>query len=440
MGSQMNIVRMLILLLWCAQANAAMNLTHIILTNNTSKLLTVNVVASADDPEFKKGVQWDADISTLKPYETKKVLWFIRNSGLKVNHRYDFNLILNQSIKFHFNLIPNSTFGSVISTDLTMPDFPNQIILSQNGLYHYPNIHARTWRPSSQLFNDYQFVIDDEKPVSIQTEHSAELSVLTYNTQMMPFYADGIDDLNDPSIRERNIPDLISGFDVVMMEELFDRDLRSAMIKDMSRYYSYHTSVVGANTNRPLTGGVMIFSKWPILEEDQMVYTDSSGIDKLAAKGVGYAVINKQGQRYHLFATHPVAGNSLAVQQARSDEFKQFEEYIQSKNIPINEPVILGGDFNVNQKNSEFKSLKASLQLELPQNNGYVYSFDGLTNTMNNTKERSRLDYVFYSKQHLQPSASYNKVFILREFNEEAKWPKFDLSDHYPVVAYFNYS
>lgn len=427
--------------------------SHVTITNNTNESVTISVNLQTADPDFKKGNQWDETSMTLEPYQSKEVLWFARNVGVKKNTQYDFSISAsnvkynNEVVQLGFHVKGIAVYGSDIATDLTLPTKNRETILSSDGLYKFPAkywggdaiVHARTSRSLGHLFNDYQFVIDKSVPVSISADRNTELSVLTYNTQLMPFYADGVDDLNEPKIREKDIPAKIANYDVVMMEELFDRDLRSSMISDMTKYYPYHTTVVGFDTSLPLTGGVMIFSKWPIEKEDQIIYTDSTGSDRLAAKGVGYGVINKNGKRYHLFATHTDAGYKDADMQARQREFNQFDQFIQSKNIPENEPVILGGDFNVDEFSTEIQTLLASLHVTLLENKGFRYSNDGLTNLMNNDKERVRLDYVFASKQHAQPKSAYNQVFVLRALDDEKKWPKFELSDHYPVAAYFDF-
>ena len=63
------------------------------------------------------------------------------------------------------------------------------------------------------------------------------------------------------------------------MEELFDRTLRNNMINFMSINYPYHTNVLGHDTDKILTGGVMIFSKWPIQKENEIEYDAGNGMD-----------------------------------------------------------------------------------------------------------------------------------------------------------------
>jgi endonuclease/exonuclease/phosphatase family metal-dependent hydrolase len=424
-------------------AMALLETTYVVFTNNTSKPQSVKVSLVTNDPKYKKGKNWGGESTILKPYENRIILWVNRNAGL-IYKNYDFYLSLEQGSVIHFKLIPQIVVGSALSTRLKLPKQAEKDILQDDGLFHFQvdtdsKIHARTWHPKMQLFNSYHFALDNEKPISVPAEKNTELSVLTYNTQMMPFYANGIDDLNNPSQRALLIPKMTQGYDVVMLEELFDRDLRATVIKAMSEAYPYHTNVVGANTSKPLTGGVMIFSKWPILKEDQMVYTNSSGLDKFAAKGVMYALIDKQGKHYHVFATHTAAGDATA-KDARKSELMELSAFVQSQQIPNNEPVFLGGDFNIDEKNDEFIQLKDILHVDLPINQGYPYSFDSVTNSMNLGKEQSRLDYVFYSNDYLHPAKSYNKVFVLRALYDEAMWPQFDLSDHYPVASYFDFS
>jgi len=73
-------------------------------------------------------------------------------------------------------------------------------------------------------------------------------------------------------------------------------------------------------------------------------------------------------------------------------------------------------------------------------NLGYYNSIDTLVNMMAVGKDRERIDYVFYDTRHLVPKTAYNRVLILRALYDAGKWSKFDLSDHFPVEAYFDFS
>src|SRR3990167_9245416 len=107
--------------------------------------------------------------------------------------------------------------------------------------------------------------------------------------------------------------------------------------------------------------------------------------------------------------------------------------------IPSNQAVLIGGDFNVSDSSSQFKDLETILHVNLLENIGYPYSADAFVNTMNVGHHRSRIDFVFYHNTHLLPRNAFNKIFIPRDLENEKMWPDFDLSDHFPVAAYFEF-
>lgn len=432
-------------------AYATVDRSHVSFTNNTAKTMHLNGSFNSTDDHFKRGEDWQINELTLAPYETKEVLWFSRYAHVKSNQLYQYTVSAtpdNEHLSISFSIDEKGDLlrGSTLSQALTTPE-QQQVILKNTGLEHYQTdigqhhyaIHTRKWYPLDHVYSDFQIVIDEEITTPVVSNQASNLTVLTYNTQLMPFYT-GIENiLNQPAIRAETIPNQISQYDVVILEELFDKDLRHSITKGMSAFYPYHTRVVGEGTNRVLTGGVMIFSKWPIEKDDQIIYAANDGIDALAAKGAGYAVINKNGQRYHVFGTHPIAGNSEHIREIRHQELQELNHFIETQAIPSNEPVLMAGDFNVNEYDDEINTLVSTLNAVSPPQIGYHYSCDPTVNTMNNGKDRSRLDYVLYRADHQHPTSAYNQVYILRALQDERKWPRFDLSDHFPVGSLFTF-
>lgn len=426
--------------------------TYITITNNTSEPVTIDPSLTTEDTKFKKGKDWDGEAVTLAPYVTKQVLWFSRNDDVKKDVKYEFNLTasnalyVDQPLKLTFTE-HGKTAGSDIATHLVIPGQAKQKILTKDTFESYKGsfwnsdeiIYARSTLPSGHLYNSFHFVIDTPQNNAIETSSNQQLSVLTYNVQLLPLYANVVDDLNQPSERAKSIPSKITGYDVVVMEELFDHDLRENMIESMKKVYPYHTKVVGYDTHRAWTGGVMIFSKWPIVKEDQMVYEAGVNEDALAAKGAVCASINKAGKMYHVVGTHLQAGNEDDEKAARQKQTLELAKFIDKLGIPTEEPVMMAGDFNVNQFGDQIDQLLSALHVSMIDNIGYIYSSDGSINTMKVGKGRSRIDFVFYSDLHAKPKTYYNKVFILRDLGNETMWPQFDLSDHFPLVGYFEF-
>merc|ERR1711920_100088 len=105
--------------------------------------------------------------------------------------------------------------------------------------------------------------------------------------------------------------------------------------------------------------------------------------------------------------------------------------FIDSKNIPEDEIVIMGGDMNVDLKceekasQDEYKSMLKILNAKdtalAPDADGHTleYSFDAENNVFASGGPSSggfseRLDYVLSSSSHLQPNESYAKIIPLK--------------------------
>ena len=428
--------------------------TTVILTNNTPVVLQLKINLLTEDKAFQKGKDWDGNSLLLAPYETKSILWFNRNIHVKSDQLYQFDIVIEHPNYHHQDLIISVTekgkkiYGSDIYANLTLPLQIKRNILVNNHFQliaadfwnNSYQIYARQWTPLTSLVGHYHFTINQPQTSIFNTSSAKRISILSYNTQFMPFYANVINNLNQPDIRVTDIPPKISSYDVVILEELFDKDLRLKIIKLMQVHYPFHTEVVGDHTTKALTGGIMMFSKWPIIKQDQIIYQASADIDSLAAKGVIYAAINKMGIIYHVFGTHLQAAEVNGGHDARQKQLLELANWIENLNIPPHQAVLIGGDFNIHYLSPDFIVLQNTLHVKLLDNIGYPYSTDSDINTMSKGQHRSRIDYIFYSNLHLTAKIAYNKIFILRDLENVKMWPSFDLSDHFPVVGFFDFN
>src|SRR3990167_2811920 len=71
--------------------------SEVTFTNNSQEIINVKTDLITDDPKFKRGRDWQGLITTLAPYESKRVLWFSRHNNLQKNKKYTFTLALTQA-------------------------------------------------------------------------------------------------------------------------------------------------------------------------------------------------------------------------------------------------------------------------------------------------------------------------------------------------------
>ncbi|MER6213575.1 sphingomyelin phosphodiesterase [Streptomyces sp. NPDC001272] len=286
------------------------------------------------------------------------------------------------------------------------------------------------------------------------------LSVLTYNTFLMStnLYPNWGQDHRATAIPKAAF---FQGHDVVVLQETFDNGASDTLKANAAAQYPYQTPVVGRSksgwdatggsysSTTPEDGGVMVLSKWPIVRKEQVVYKDACGADWWSNKGFAYVVLDVNGTRVHVVGTHaqstdPGCGAGEAAQM-RSRQFKAIDAFLDAKNIPAGEQVIVAGDMNVDSRSPEYASMLTDLDLSpADARTGHPYSFDTALNSIAHyrypTDPREDLDYVLYRKGNARPSGWENNV--VKE--ESAPWTVSswgtsytytNLSDHYPVVG-----
>ncbi|MFF3425595.1 sphingomyelin phosphodiesterase [Streptomyces sp. NPDC002602] len=299
-------------------------------------------------------------------------------------------------------------------------------------------------------------------PAATAAESAAtpRLSVLTYNVFLMSknLYPNWGQDHRAAEIPKTSF---YQGHDVVVLQEAFDNGASDALKANSAARYPYQTPVVGRSKSgwdatggaysatTPEDGGVTILSKWPIVRKEQVVYKDACGADWWSNKGFAYAVLNVNGAKVHVIGTHaqstdPGCGAGEAAQM-RSRQFKNIDAFLDGKNIPANEQVIVAGDMNVDSHTPEYNSMLADADLAgADSRTGHPYSFDTAQNSIANyrypTDPREDLDYVLYRKGNARPAAWENNV--VKE--QSAPWTVSswgtsytytNLSDHYPTIG-----
>ncbi|MER5278067.1 sphingomyelin phosphodiesterase [Streptomyces sp. NPDC002809] len=286
------------------------------------------------------------------------------------------------------------------------------------------------------------------------------LRVLTYNTFLMStnLYPNW-----GQAHRAAEIPKtaFFRGNDVVVLQEAFDNASSDALTANASAQYPFHTPVVGRSRSgwdatsgsysatTPEDGGVTVLSKWPIVRQEQHIYKDACGSDWWSNKGFAYAQLSVNGARVHIVGTHtqstdPGCGAGEAAE-IRGRQFRQIDAFLDAKNIPASEQVIVAGDLNVDSHSPEYASLLANAGLTgADARTGHPYSFDTQDNSIAADRypddPREDLDHVLHRAGHAKPSGWTNEV--VKE--DSAPWTVSswgtdytytNLSDHYPVVA-----
>ena len=297
------------------------------------------------------------------------------------------------------------------------------------------------------------------------------ITVMTYNIQQLGF-PNWISDHFEKQ-RLELIPETIKTLskrpDVLILQEVFTEHSFKFLVDMMSDIYPYHTQVAGEDckdrrwasvTNCEASlikgnSGVLIFSRWPIEQQHAYIFHAvrvSKSFDFLARKGVVYAKIQVEREQpivLHIFGTHLQA--STEEHDIRLLQLDEMRAFIDSFKIPVEQPVILAGDFNINSTDqSGFNDMLAHAVAKVTLLEGGVGSISERTNGYlrllasadSEVRADTTLDYVLYRVDHLQP-VNKPKLQVL-DFKSNTPWlgtrmlkpdvELYDLSDHYPAI------
>jgi endonuclease/exonuclease/phosphatase family metal-dependent hydrolase len=306
-------------------------------------------------------------------------------------------------------------------------------------------------------------------PVGTSSQAAApdQLRILTYNVYTA---------LGAPGAVERiefmAQDDILRGYDVLILNELFRDDTADYLLDAFSEAYPYRTPVLGrdalvdstcaANTcwnsaegqtinTQVEDGGVAILSRWPIIDRRQVVYGARCGIDALSRKGFVYAVLDVDGTLVHVIGTHlqadPTAtvGLDAAIEglfacaepevvaaatrcsaawstpytAVRVNQLAELDGWIMAQEIASDEMVVIGGDFNIDRMGAteEYTQMLCLLRVSAPLYGGDPalgspwYTFDGVQNALlDSGAGQFYLDYVLVREDFAQPAQWHNYV------------------------------
>lgn len=265
--------------------------------------------------------------------------------------------------------------------------------------------------------------------------------------------------------------------DVLVVQESIVSSLHQKLVSDMREAgFPFTTRTLRSPflSTKLVDGGVAIFSRHPIIEQDTQVFTgDCLGSDCLASKGIVYARIRK-GESWviSLFGTHLQAWEQKRTRAIRREQATQIRKFMDRHSPLPNEPVILCGDFNVDRytQPTQLEKLCAIMGVtRFPiEEGGHPFTSDPKTNAlMGNDGDESYandqypngcyheyqmtgscpccpqefLDYFTYRDPAPQ-EASFKCVKLkVKPFQARLSLKTDrtieDVSDHYPIMATF---
>lgn len=400
--------------------------TTVYLDNRTD--LTVKLTTRQTGEQMAQSA-WSQKLDWFGPKQKHAVLTFERRSAVKNGRVYYFNTEVSAGDEAI--TLKQELTGTRVSSDLSISVGIGSWSDQWFGAADY-SVHTGTWKLGERIIQiTYQKVFvasgNDDVLYTLEEVQTAKESVpedfqlVTYNVQMRPVLDSDWDERVGPIARAL----MGNRYDVVVLNEVFDADARSALLQAFRKEFPFSTSPLGAGEALKKNGGVLILSRWPILRQAQRVFRTGEGADALACKGFVWAQVSRPDRSVHVIATHLQAGGSDAVG-IRAAQMGEMRRFIQAAAIPQEEPVLLAGDLNVGkllsegQPTGEYRDMLELLDASLPADQ------DGHTPSCG---EGATLDYVLYSNAHRAPGE-----------NSSIRTLKIDLSDHRPVLGRFQFS
>lgn len=412
--------------------------TDVYVTNNTDQPLTIDVYHWGSD-RLVEGDEWFQHLDVLGPYETKMVLSFNRYVGVKWGDTYRFETRLRSPEGFEYRLnqeMRGTWWSSNLRHGMSAHDASSRWFSDRaihrlaTGFDQSQVVELATKAEFTGRYDDLTYTLTP--PAQQGSPVSEGLSVMTYNIWALPVIASHIGE------RYELLPQFMQGYDVIMLQEVFASG-RDAFLASLLSEYPYQTRMLDKPGANIYDGGVTIVSRYPIVNQAQLVFPDCTGTDCFADKGVNYAEVIKNGKSYHLFATHAASFDTDAARNLRQQQFQLMRQFAAQQGIDKDEMVIYGGDFNVNKlkfANSDYPAMLANLNAQAPDYAGYTDStFDPRVNTFAAKYDVVEyLDYIVVSNEYGQSQDNINTVLVPRTADQEL-WQHWDLSDHFPVTT-----
>lgn len=196
-------------------------------------------------------------------------------------------------------------------------------------------------------------------------------------------------------------------------------------------------------------GGVLVASRLPMAQSETYVYDHRAAEGPewfVQDKGIVYARLMDDDQRYHVFGTHLQHGCDDGQLEARLDQLDELARFVAEQNVPGGEPIVVAGDFNIGDgQTGSCAELSVRDVVEAFDHHGIDLveardpsNPDAGTLLQDTTLGGESLDHVFLAN-HPWLSGVYEikewttSERLSDEFTEGDS-PPYHLSDHHPVL------
>jgi endonuclease/exonuclease/phosphatase family metal-dependent hydrolase len=270
------------------------------------------------------------------------------------------------------------------------------------------------------------------------TAATPDLRVMSYNVRNFDLYNWSKNNASRKSMMDTIVK---ANPDILFLQEFYSDQDKFNNIKYLdSLGYHYHAKAIEiTRRNETMMWGVALFSKYPIINSDELVrQTTPSPFGKFYNRGVYADIkINNQIIRFicvHLQSIYFGSEDYNAIEEIKEDRPSKLSKYLpivkklgkayRQRGIQTAEltsfidnspyPIILGGDFNDTPSSFAYQQVNELLD------DCFIKKGKGIGSTYNGIIPFLRIDYIFTDKKFT--CTHYQKIKNLN-------------SDHFPIIA-----
>ena len=233
------------------------------------------------------------------------------------------------------------------------------------------------------------------------------MKILTWNLACLP---KNINFFRNPhNVIDKIIDTLLEkNADVIFLQEVFDKDIETK-IKNRFMKYNYNFDSV-TDYKQMSSNGLVTLTKYQIENTDLYEFENYTSVEYFIKKGI--LVTKTKNPDLFLFNTH-IQSDGLNImyyrcKTMRTLQYKEFSEYVNE--LPETSKVVLGGDYNEDLNEENFKDFVKDVKFKLTVNKDKMITFP---------YEKRQLDYIManFGKQSFDVHQSELSDHYLFESN-----------------------
>ncbi len=254
--------------------------------------------------------------------------------------------------------------------------------------------------------------LNDNKS-TIKPHDDNRIQIMSYNLWGLPMWLPKVG-INNRF--EKACESLVQdNMDIICLQECFSKRLRKKVLEKFNDRYHYTMEYTCSNgimlgIKRDCHGGLMTFSKFPIIEEyfePYPIYNSMKKTEKIGNKGfLITSVINQQNDTIIIINTHLYAGQTMDDEYHRMKQILYMDSILTSRKI-YHHTCILSGDLNVDHpvvakerskpESIVYEYITNQMQFKdsAPTLNNNCYTIDSDRNFYcNSSHGKQKLDYI----------------------------------------------